>query len=143
MIEKRNEYINASAAGEELSEYHLEAAIAACHANAPSFEATNWKRILSLYELLSAIKSDPIVELNKAIVLGLADSPQRGLEKLRKIKGLENNSIYHAAMGDFFQQLKNITQAKQRYTLALALTKSRSEIELLQNKINVLACSLL
>ncbi len=142
LIEKGNEYINASAAGEELSEYHLEAAIAACHANAPYFEATNWKRILSLYELLSTIKSDPIVELNKAIVLGLAESPQGGLEKLRAIKGLENNSIYHAAIGDFFQQLKNFTQAKRHYALALDLTKSKSEIELLQNKINALACSL-
>jgi RNA polymerase sigma-70 factor (ECF subfamily) len=143
LIEKGNEYINSSAAGEEFSEYHLEAAIAACHANAPTFECTNWKRILVLYELLSSIKSDPIVELNKAIALGLAESPQKGLEKLTTIKGLENNSIYHAAMGNFFQRLKKTSQAKREYQLALELTKSKSEIELLQNKITSLDFSTL
>lgn len=141
LIEKGNEYINSSAGGEEFSEYHLEAAIAACHANAATFESTNWKRILDLYELLSSIKSDPIVELNKAIALGLAESPQKGLDKLMTIKGLENNSIYHAAMGNFFQLLKKNSQAKQAYQLAVALTKSKSEIELMQNKINALDIS--
>ncbi len=139
LIEKGNEYINASAAGEEISEYHLEAAIAACHANAPSFEATNWKRIFRLYELLSKIKSDPIVELNKAIALGFSESPQKGIESLCAIKGLADNSIYHAAMGDFLQQISKTLQAKKHYQLALDLTKSKSEIELLQKKINALA----
>ncbi len=138
LIEKGNEYLNASAGGDAFSEYHLEAAIAACHAYAPSFETTDWKRILGLYELLSSIKSDPIVEMNKAIVLGLAESPRQGLEKLKSIKGLENNSIYHAAFGDFYHQLKNKAQAKLHYEQAIDLTKSKSEIELLQQKITSL-----
>jgi len=135
LIEKGNEYLNASASGDAFSEYHLEAAIAACHAQAESFECTDWKRILSLYELLSSVKSDPIVEMNKAIVLGLVESPQQGLEKLKAIKGLENNSIYHGALGDFYQQINNSTQAKLHYKLAVGLTKSKSEIELLHHKI--------
>lgn len=138
LIEKGNEYINSSASGNAFSEYHLEAAIAACHANAPTYESTNWKRILMLYELLSTIKNDPIVELNKAIALGMAESPQQGLEKLMTVKGLENNSIYHASMGIFFQQLGKSSEAKREYQLALELTKSKSEIELLQSKINAL-----
>jgi RNA polymerase sigma factor (sigma-70 family) len=139
LIKKGNEFINASASGDELSEYHLEAAIAACHANAPSFDATNWKRILSLYELLSTIKSDPIIELNKAIALGLAESPEKGLEKLKSIKELERNSIYHAAMGNFFEQMKNSSQARAHYQMAIDLTRSKWEIELLQRKISALA----
>ncbi len=139
LIDKGNEYLNASANGEAFSEYHLEAAIAACHAQAQSFDTTDWKRILSLYEILSSVKTDPIVEMNKAIVLGLTESPQQGLEKLKSIKGLENNSIYHAALGDFYQQTKNFNDAKLQYEQAIGLTKSKSEIELLQHKIIALA----
>jgi len=139
LIEKGNAYLNASAGGDAFSEYHLEAAIAANHARATSFETTDWKGILQLYELLSSIKSDPFVEMNKAIVLGLAESPEKGLEALKGIAGLENNSIYHAALGDSHQQLKNSTEAKFYYTKAISLTRSKSEIELLQEKITSLA----
>lgn len=139
LIEKGNAYLNASADGDAFSEYHLEAAIAAYHSRAKSFETTDWKGVLRLYELLSSIKSDPFVEMNKAIVLGLAESPEKGLEALRGITGLENNSIYHAAMGDFYQQLNHTLEAKVYYTKAISLTKSKSEIELLREKITSLA----
>jgi RNA polymerase sigma-70 factor (ECF subfamily) len=138
LIDKGNSYLNASATGEILSEYHLEAAIAACHAYAPSFEETDWKRILHLYELLSSIKSDPIVEMNKAIVLGLAESPREGFNKLQAVRGLEHHPIYQAALGDFHQQLGEYNQAKRHYEQALKLTKSKSEIELLHSKLNLL-----
>ena len=134
LIEKGNAYLNASADGDALSEYHLEAAIAAYHSRAESFETTDWKGILRLYELLSSIKSDPFVEMNKTIVLGLAESPEKGLEALRGITGLENNSIYHAAMGDFHQQLNHIMEAKAYYRKAISLTKSKSEIEYFRKK---------
>jgi RNA polymerase sigma-70 factor (ECF subfamily) len=139
LIDKGNQYLNSSARGETLSEYHLEAAIAACHAHASSFEETDWKRILSLYEILSSVKSDPIVEMNHAIVLGYAETPARALEKLKSISGLQNNSIYHGALGDFYLQTKNIANAKLEYELAIGLTKSKTEIDLLQQKINALA----
>jgi RNA polymerase sigma-70 factor (ECF subfamily) len=139
LINKGNEYLNSSASGETLSEYHLEAAIAAIHAQASSFEETDWKRILGLYEILSSIKSDPFVEMNYAIVLGLSESPALGLEKLKSIEGLNQNSIYHAALGDFYQQTNNFKAAKIEYEQALALTKSKSEIELLHTKIRELA----
>lgn len=139
LIEKGKEYLNASADGETFSEYHLEAAIAACHAEAMSFETTDWQRILSLYELLSSVKSDPIVEMNKAIVLSLAESPEQGLEKLLAIRELENNSIYHAALGDLYQQVQETGKARIHYEQAINLTKSRSETELLRQKITSLA----
>ena len=138
LIEKGTEYLNASANGELLSEYHLEAAIAACHAQVGTFEETDWKRILGLYEILSSIKSDPIVEMNQAIVLGFAETAAKGLAKLKTIKGLENNVIYHAALGDFYHQTKNLNNARLEYELAISLTKSNSEIELLRKKISAL-----
>jgi RNA polymerase sigma-70 factor (ECF subfamily) len=139
LIEKGNQFLNSSAGGDEFSEYHLEAAIAACHANAPSFETTDWKRILGLYELLSTIKFDPIVEMNKAIVLGFAESPKKGLERLKSIQGLNDNSIYQAALGDFYHQLNQSNEAKRHYELAIRKTKSKSEIDLLKSKITALA----
>lgn len=138
LIEKGNEYLNAAANSDAFSEYHLEAAIAAYHARAKTFETTDWKGILWLYKLLSSIKSDPFVEMNKAIVLGFAESPEKGLEALKGVKGLETNSIYHAAMGDFHRQLNHTTEAKAYYSKAINLTKSKSEIELLQEKITSL-----
>lgn len=135
LIRKGNEFLDNATAGEELSEYHLEAAIAATHARAASFESTDWKNIVMLYELLAGIRTDPIVELNKAIAIGFAQNPEAGLNHLKTIKGLENNSIYHAALGDFYDRLKNVTLAEESYAKAVSLTQSSSEIDLLNSKL--------
>lgn len=142
LIEKGNLFMNASAAGDEISEYHLEAGIAACHANAPSFKETPWRNIRDIYELLSRIKSDPIIELHKAIAVGFAESAEKGLNELRLIKGLEKNAIYHAALGHFYFQLNNFIEAKRHYELAVDFSKSKSEADLFQKKINELASSI-
>ena len=138
LIEKGNDYMNASADGDDITEYHLEAGIAACHANASSFENTPWVKILELYELLSEIKSDPVIELNRAIALGFAETPQKGLEKLKSISVLQNNAVYHAALGHFYVQLKKFSEAKKHYLIAIDLAKSNSEIDLFQKKINAI-----
>ena len=134
LINKGIIYLEA-AADEPLSEYHLEAAIAACHARAASFEATDWKMILRLYEVLSSIQPNPFVEMNKAIARGMAESPQQGLTALKGIAELKNYALYQTAMGDFHQQLGDTAAAKYHYTLALGLTKSNPEIELLREKL--------
>ena len=139
LIQKGNEFLDKATAGEDLTEYHLEAVIAATHARAVTFEATDWKNILMLYELLSSIKKDPVVELNKAIAIGFANAPAEGLAYLKTIKGLEENSIYHAALGDFYSKTENSQAAKEHYTMASRLTQSSSEIELLASKINALS----
>lgn len=64
--------------------------------------------------------------------------PRHGLEGLLAIQGLEHNSIYHGALGDFYHQLKNVKEAELHYKLAIDLTKSKSEVELLQHKITLL-----
>ena len=138
LIQKGNEFLDHATAGDELSEYHLEAAIAATHARAHTFESTDWKNILMLYDLLSGVKTDPIVELNKAIAIGFAKGAQEGLTYLKTVKGLESNFIYHAALGDFYVNLKNPTLAKENYTKAISLTQSSSEIDLLKSKLSSL-----
>lgn len=134
LIKKGYEFLDKSGEGEAFSEYHLEAAIAATHAQAPTFEATNWKRIVELYQLLLTIKSDPIVELNFAIALSKAQSVKVGLQKLQSIKGLEQNSIYHAAIGDFHAQLQQPEEAREYYKKALSLTQIKAEQKLLKTK---------
>ncbi|HMV10098.1 MAG TPA: sigma-70 family RNA polymerase sigma factor [Cyclobacteriaceae bacterium] len=138
LIHKGNLYLDQATSGEELSEYHLEAAIAATHARATSFETTDWNKILLLYDLLSQIKSDPIIELNKAIATGYGKSAEEGLAYLKTVKGLESNSIYYAALGDFYSRLKEQKSAKASYEKAISLTKSLSEIDLLKTKIETL-----
>lgn len=138
LIHQGNLYLDQATSGEELSEYHLEAAIAASHARAKSFEETDWNKILLLYDLLAQVKSDPIIELNKAIAIGYGKGAEAGLSYLRAVKGLEVNSIYHAALGDFYSQLNQAESAKASYEKALSLTQSLSEIDLLKNKIETL-----
>jgi len=135
LISKGQIYLNTAATGEEFSDYHLEAAIASCHAFAPSFEQTDWVEILKLYQLLSVIKPGPIVEFNKAIVTGYVESPQRGIEELQKITGLKNHNLYHTALGDFYLQIGNAFQAKSSYQQALLVTHSNQEKQLLDQKI--------
>lgn len=138
LINKGNEYLDLATSGEELSEYHLEAAIAATHAGAERFEHTDWNKIIVLYELLSKIKSDPIINLNKAIALGFGKGAGEGLAYLKTVTGLENNSIYYAALGDFYAQLHDAPAARENFEKAMSLTQSASEIDLLKTKIDAL-----
>ena len=127
-------YLNAAAIGEELSDYHLEAAIAACHALAPTFEQTDWPRILSLYQMLSTIKPSPIIQLNKAIATGYVESAQRGIEELKKIKGVEGHYLYQTALGDFYLQIGDKASAESSYAKAILLTTSYPEKQLIEQK---------
>lgn len=134
LIKKGYEFLDKSGEDEAFSEYHLEAAIAATHAHAPTFETTNWKRIVELYQILLTIKSDPIVELNLAIALAKAQGTEAGLQRLLNIKGLEQNSIYHAALGDFNSSTQP-QKALEHYKKALSLTQIKAEQMLLKTKI--------
>lgn len=135
LIEKGKYYLENSAEGNVYSEYHIEAAIAGCHAKAPSFEKTNWKEIQQLYAILSEIKPGPFVDLNRAIAIGYAESPEAGLKALLEIKELQTHYLYHAAKGDFYSELGEMEHARSSYDLALTLTASKTEKTLLQSKL--------
>jgi RNA polymerase sigma-70 factor (ECF subfamily) len=76
-------FLELSAKGSDLTEYHIEAAIAAVHATAQSVQETNWDKIVSLYDALMNIRPSPIVALNRAIAIGQRDDAERGLAELR------------------------------------------------------------
>jgi RNA polymerase sigma-70 factor (ECF subfamily) len=138
LIEKGKFFLEHSTDEEEISAYHLEAAIAGSHSAASSFETTDWKRIVHLYSALADIKPGPIVELNRAIALGYAKSSADGLAALQKITGLQNHYLFHAAMGDFYFDLDDSANARQSYLQAMSLTTSSSEKRLLRKKLESL-----
>ena len=135
LIRKGRYYLELSAEGKEVSEYHLEAAIAYCHAEAATFADTDWKRILELYKILSTLNPGPVIEMNKAIAFGYAESAARGLQELQKIKELEHHYLYHTAMGDFNLMLNKNQEARSCYESASKLNASVQEKELLYKKI--------
>ena len=136
LIEKGKYYLENAAEGETFSEYHIEAAIAGCHARAKSFSETDWSQIHQLYSiLLATIRPGPIVELNKAIAIGYADSPGAGLAALQDIHDLQHHYLYHSAIGDFHVELGNSEQARRSYETALTLTASNAEKKLLRSKL--------
>jgi RNA polymerase sigma-70 factor (ECF subfamily) len=139
LIEIGLRYLDRATENYSVSEYHVEAAIAALHAIAPTFQETNWKKIHSLYETLLKIKTGPIVALNKAIALGYSTSADEGLKALLMIEGLSRSYLYHAALGDFYQQMGEDAISGEHYRKAISLTNSKAEKDLLLKKCSVLS----
>jgi RNA polymerase sigma factor (sigma-70 family) len=129
-----------SAKGSKLSEYHLEAAIAAVHATAPSLQTTNWEEIVSLYDTLMTIRPTPVVALNRAIAVGQRDGPESGLTELRAIadsERLEKYPFYHAAFGEFELQGGRPSIARGRFCTALELSRNPIERQFFGKRIEV------
>jgi RNA polymerase sigma factor (sigma-70 family) len=127
-------YLNRASQGENLTEYHIEASIGACHAFSETFEQTNWKEIFYLYEALEKIKPGPVVEMNKAIALGYWKSPREGLNALLKIGGLEETHFYYSALGDFYMAVNDSKNSMEAYDKALSLASSNVEKALIRKK---------
>jgi RNA polymerase sigma-70 factor (ECF subfamily) len=119
----------------EPSVYHLEAAIAALHASAGSFENTDWKAIYSLYDSLYQLHPTPIVALNKAIAAAYAINKEAALEQMLAIKNLDHYYLYYTSIGEMHYELNNKEEAEKLFQKALSLTHSKQEKELLQLKL--------
>jgi RNA polymerase sigma factor (sigma-70 family) len=117
-----------------LGPYGLQAAIAACHARARTAEETNWMRIAALYDALAQLSPSPIVELNRAVALGMAFGPEAGLELLDQIACEPSLREYHllpSARGDLLARLDRQAEAAAEFERAAALTQNARERELL------------
>lgn len=138
LIDIANRYLNKAAFGDSLSNYHIEAAIAYQHCIAKSYESTDWKSILMYYDLLLAIKNDPIVFLNRSLAILELEGPQKALQTLKSIednKQIHNYYLYYAILGEIYGRLDKVTQAVQYYKKAIQLTQSKIEKQFLNNKI--------
>ena len=119
-----------SGAGDELTEYHLQAGIAACHCAARDYASTDWGQILSLYDQLVKLDDSPIVALNRAIVLANIHGPQAGIDSVAAIKyrdKLKSYYLLHAALGDFEERLNHWPAAAAHFRKALDLAELTSE----------------
>jgi RNA polymerase sigma factor (sigma-70 family) len=137
LVEKGNEYISQSAAGETIHEFHIEAAIASIHANAASYETTDWKMILSLYDALLNRGNNPMVAINRAVVLGEVEGCAKAIRELEKLKGFTENCYYNTSLAEMYMKAGDHETAKKLFGKALELTSSNAEIELIRRKIKL------
>jgi RNA polymerase sigma-70 factor, ECF subfamily len=121
--------------------YSLMAAISAVHAQAPTFEATDWAEIVALYDLLIEIWPSPVVALNRAVAVGFAQGPQAGLAALESLgtePTLATYSYLPAARADFLRRLGRAGEAHMAYQEALMLTNNAVERDYLTRRLNEL-----
>ncbi|HEY0968489.1 MAG TPA: sigma-70 family RNA polymerase sigma factor [Opitutaceae bacterium] len=114
-----------AAQGDDLSEYHLQAGIAAIHCTAPDFASTDWPRILGHYDALYQLKPSPIVALNRAVAVAQVHGPQAGLNELATMsqrERLQQNHLLHAVEGEFYWRLKDHRAAAESFRRALRLS---------------------
>jgi RNA polymerase sigma-70 factor (ECF subfamily) len=127
-----------SASGDEVTPYHIEAAIAAAHAGAPTLAETDWALIVSLYDRLMDIVPSPVVALNRAIAIGQRDGAERGLAELHAIADRERLSsypFYPAALGELEKSRGNHAAAFTHFQAALELARNDAERRFLEKRL--------
>ncbi len=127
-----------SAEGQAVTAWHLEAAIAACHAAAPGFAETDWTSIRGLYDRLLRLRPTPVVALNRAIAVGMAEGPEAGLAALSRIEGRERLARYPffpAAVAEFELRAGRPERAAGLLRDALRLARNPAEEAVLGRKL--------
>lgn len=131
-------YLTQSADGVRLTSYHLEAFIAHAHCNAKSYEETDWAAILTYYDTLFSITQDPVVLLNRSLVIMELKGPKSALEALEEIKdtkALESYYLYYAILGAIHERLQDPEKAITNFNMAIQLSQSKKEQEFLRERI--------
>ena len=138
LIARGFHFLDKASTGDELSEYHVEAGIASLHCVAPSYEGTDWAKILELYDLLYRTRPSPIVALNRAVAVSKALGPERGLTELAKISDagkLKEYPFYPAAHGEFHLLAGHPAEAAKQFEEALKLARSPAETNFFKRKL--------
>ncbi len=126
LIERGLLHLAAAAQGRELTAYHLQAGIAACHCTATDAASTDWRRILRHYDELARITPTPIVALNRAVAVANLHGAQAGLEAIAAIperERLESYYLLHAVVGELQLRLTNDRAAAESFRRALQLSR--------------------
>jgi RNA polymerase sigma factor (sigma-70 family) len=122
---------------EQPGSYLLQAEIAACHARAMRAPATDWPRIAALYALLAALQPSPVIELNRAVAVAMAEGPAAGLalvERLTEVPALKNYHLLPSVRGDLLEKLGRFSEAEAEFRRAAAMTRNEQEKALLQGR---------
>ena len=126
-----------SAAGGEITEYHLEAGIAACHCAAQDYESTDWRQILALYDRLVELNDSPVVALNRAIVVANVHGPAAGFDAVAAIPGrekLESYYLLYAVLGEFEERMDDPLAAAGYFRKSVELAETKSEQQFLTKR---------
>lgn len=141
-IEEGVALVTRALASRRFGTYTLQAAIAAVHAEAPRAEATDWRQIVGLYDLLLGLEPSPVVELNRAVAVAMRDGPLAGLELTERLLArgvLEDYRLAHAVRADLCRRLGRRAEARVAYERALALTRQGPEQRFLRRRLQELA----
>jgi predicted RNA polymerase sigma factor len=136
------ELLELSASGPELTEYHVEAAIAWIHTTSHHAGDTDWAAIASLYDKLMAIRPSPVVALNRAIAIAQHEGPERGLEEIHAIADsglLDHYPFYYAALGELELRRGSRGVAREHFEKAAALGRNPMERQFLKRRVNACA----
>lgn len=125
--------------------FQIQAAIAACHATAPTAAGTDWPQIVGLYGQLALVAPSVIVDLNRAVAIGMADSPEAALPLVDEIAGtgqLDRYYLLHATRADLLRRAGRMPEAGDSYRRALDLAPTEAERRFLRNRLSTLSnCS--
>jgi RNA polymerase sigma-70 factor (ECF subfamily) len=131
--------LDRASSGDAISAFHLEAGIAACHAAAPSWEATDWPQIAGLYDELLALTRSPVVAVNRAIAIARVEGPLSGLAALEAIEGLDTLERYPllpAVEAELWREAGDLERAADCYRRALGLARSTPERNWLASRLS-------
>lgn len=134
-------FLALSASGTDISEYHIEAAIASHHARARHWEDTDWEAIVSLYDTLLLIRPSPIVALNRAIAIAQQLGPERGISEVLAIRDVERLAaylFYFATLGELELRRGMAESARHHFRAALDLARNPMERRFLEQRIATL-----
>jgi RNA polymerase sigma-70 factor (ECF subfamily) len=138
MIAEGVRLLELSATGQEVTEYHVEAAIAAIHARARHVEDTDWGAIVGLYDTLMTLRPSPVVALNRAIAVAQQEGPERGLEEIASIvdrERLEAYPFYSAALGELELRRGRQESARGHFAAARKLARNAMERRFLEGRV--------
>lgn len=130
MIARGMFHLAHSAAGEEITEYHLQAGIAAAHCAARDYASTDWPQILGLYDRLIEFDDSPVVALNRAVALAEVHGPNAGIEAvgaIQNLQSLESYYLLHAVLGEFESRMNHLQAAAGHFRKSLQLAEIKSE----------------
>ena len=137
MIDEGLAILDAAVAMRRPGPYQVQAAIAALHARAPRPEDTDWPEIATLYRVLKAMSPSPVIELNRAVAVAMADGPDAGLALIEPLADeLDRYHLFHAARADLLRRSGRSGEAKTAYRRALELVTNPVERRYLQQRVS-------
>lgn len=138
LIQRGFYHLDRAASGKDMTEYHVQAIIASCHAAAENYETTDWKRILEFYDILISLNRSPVFILNRAVAVAMTHGPQaalKELDELRELPSMQNYYLLPATYAEFHRRLGNHQEAGKFYRQTLELVRTKPERQFVLKRI--------